>query len=52
MEWNSVRKGRYRRLEFQELLHRAIRLANGIPVIARTREIRVRKRNPPVRVIP
>lgn len=35
-----------------QLLHRPIRLANRIPMIARTREIRIRKRNPSVRLIP
>jgi hypothetical protein len=32
-----------------QLLHRPIRLANGIPMIARPRKIRIRKRNPPMR---
>ena len=33
-----------------QLLHRPIRLANRIPVIPRAGEIRIRKRNPPVRL--
>src|SRR6266566_3865322 len=36
----------------EQLLYRAIRLANRVPMIAGPGEIRIRKRNPPVRTIP